>query len=561
MKKTLILISLIVLIAAVYSGFWWHKSNELKERVETALDEISKDENNNFALKYDSLERKGFPFTVELAFTNPQLIYKNNPSKVVQTGMVIVGSSIFEKEKIWIKASGTTDILAVQNSENPQHLRISGNSYFKCDYCGKHRGLLKTILRFKKDWDPLLTASLISKWIPIILRDSTINVKDFNVTQASKEQPNTFHDVLNVKEGYFNVKNKDADGYYHFSVDVNAEKMTFTNPQSIDDLHTIFPNSNKDELRQTFLDLGSFNMTFQAHGSLPTFDHPFYKNPSLENMPNFSFVVDKSNRTSELDNLSAKGLIEFEKLPENKFKGLLAAIEQWKATELLHAKVVKAVEVIAKEKVNDGVDPKRKELEKLIIEQSNDLVPDFTKFGTFVFQINSEVNGQRGSTPNHIEQGIFDLKILKVACDLYGLDLSGKLEKKLAGAYTSFLDIQIINYRDLFRDMANYYNKWQKIVVKSHQTNAESLPVISQAFVDRFSQFLESLSTKPESSTLDIPIYYEDSDHIKIGTKSLNDATADWTQTHIDLKNEIIKANPPTKVEEPKVEEQQKAAA
>lgn len=533
MKKIWLAIAVFIVVFIIFVGIWWYKSNELVVEVSNAINRISNEKEYPYTIKYDQLQSSGFPFSSQFIFTNPVLIAKDNSSKVIHHGILTIGSSIFEKDKLWVDFKGEMKIYP--KNDNGAHFIINGETYLECLICTKNILLFKDIA---KGFYPRI------ELLSLLLNNSTVKFKDLKIVEISKtEKP---FDLLKVNKAYFHLDNKIKEKFNHFNLHIDIKNMWSTSLDALEKFHQIFPASTKEEIRKAFFDIGPYNLTFAAHGFVPTLDHPFFQHPDLADIPSFEIVIDKSLYAGNLDSHVSNGQLKFKNLLNNSFKALIKSNEHWTATEKMHGKLSQIVDVIAKKEASDPHENSmKKKLAELIEVNKEDLVPDLAKFGTVNFVLDVEGEGEKKG--NKIEHAKVDLEEFKLSCSLYGIECLGKLEEKDDDNFSSFLEIRIRNYKSLFSDMAFYYNKWQRIFVNAHYTTAIQMPIISQVFVDRFVQFLVSLSISKDSTLLDVPIYYEDPERIKIGIKSFHDARLAWDQLMIDLNSEVIKANPPTK--------------
>jgi hypothetical protein len=523
--KTGILISTLVILVAAYTGIWWTKSNELKDQVARSLVEMSQQENATVELTYDKLERAGYPFGIELAFTNPKLIQNGHGLKVLHEGGVVIGRSILNQDKVWIKTTGKTDLTLVakaegDRAEEKEHLLISGKTYLECIRCGGHLHIVNNMLH---------SDLTFGEWIPLLLADSTFKMNDFKVFQIgkNKSEPNL---ILEIKKGLFNVKNKEEVGNNHFTIDVDVKNMiSGVNQKTVDLIKPLYPNLNEEEFKKSFMELGGSDLVFQAHGFIPTTDHPFYQSPSWDTLPTFSLVVDKSEQKSVLAENKSHGTLEFQRSADKKFTGVVKFEQKSKASDKFHSVAVKIV---------DRSMNKNSEKAKLLAEHSAELIPDLAQFGVIENLLDLKFQGDE-SGPGFPLQSI-DLKNYTLACELYGLKINGKAED--LEHLKAHWNIQLENYKNLFADMLNYYTKWQKLLAQA-KTKSQ-LPVITPHIVERVEQFLETLSTNAKPKQLNIEIAYEEPGPAKIGTKTIEEVFAAWRQLETDLEAEYKKSNP-----------------
>lgn len=530
-----ILIGVIALSAAIYTGVWYHKSNELKESVDIALAERSKNNNYPFQMTYDKIERTGYPFNVEITFTNPKFLLNESQSKIIHTGNLTFGQSLFDKQKIWVKSRGKTEYTPAHTGEKTEKeegpITFTGNAFLECSNCGNHLQLVNN----------MLTNTLtIEEWAAILLENSKLELNDFTITQESKDRSD-IQQIVKIQDAVLGVQNKIEKGNNNFVIHVDVKKMSpiFT-LQTIESLRKIFPNASEEEIKTAFYSCDNSDIILQAHGFVPTKDHPFYQSPSLKNLPPFSLVIDKIDFKNACSIYQSEGKIRFEKPTEKEFKGLISFLYELKVTEKYHSQLIKMGELFASNKQAIKESDIPPDVAQVFKEHANELIPNLTKQGTIKNTIELNFHGHEEANSDNLDY--VELNKYKIGSDLYDLNLDGKAEKTNTGNFAGNLDIKLKNYQELFKDILNYYMKWQKYLAQAKAK--EQLPIISTQYVEKIEKFLESFSTSSNSNQLEIPIVYDGLTQIKIGKKTLADAINAWSQLLVDLDEEYKKSNP-----------------
>ncbi|MBA2726672.1 MAG: hypothetical protein H0U49_00665 [Parachlamydiaceae bacterium] len=534
-----ILIAIVALLGASYTGVWYYKSNELKESVEIALAERSKDNSSPWKMTYDNVEKAGYPLNIELTFTNPKFLDIESQAQIVHTGNMTFGQSLLDKQKIWVKSNGKTDLIPPKYSVNDGkpdevHTIFLGNAFLECSNCGEHLQLVNNML---------VNTLTFEEWVPILLENSKLELNDFTISQESMDSSG-IQQIVKMQNAVFNINNKIQNGNNNFSFEMDVKKFSpIVTPETLDSLGEIFSHTSKEELMTTFYGYGDSNLILQIHGFLPTLDHPFFKTPSLENLSSFSFVIDKAEFINECSSYQSAGKIGFEKQADKTFKGIVTLAQEAKVTELYHTKLVKMGELLAREGKTIKEDQfSFPDVAKVFEEHSNELVPNIHALGTINDSIGLHFHGKEGAISNSIEYIVVELNKYNMTNDLFSLNFDGKLEKKDVNKDSGNLNIQLKHYKNLFNSILSYYSKWQTYLAQAKAR--EQLPVISTQYIERIEKFLESFSTSTSSGQLDIPIVYQDPIHIKIGPKNMQEAFIAWSQLVMDLNTELQKSNP-----------------
>jgi hypothetical protein len=470
MKKLLTLVILLALIAAGYTMFWVNTTDSLKQRVIQFAD--------SHGITYDAIAKAGYPFGAEVILTNP----KNAAN--LHRGTVSVGSSLFDIKKMWITLAGTTEI-------NHNESTLSGTTTLKCNYCIKEN----------------LTIEL-----PEPLTDMHVQFTD--ITLANKTG-----DVLKINQGLFTLKNELIEGFNNFSLGIDAKGFTYNPNNEIN--HKFFSNFTDEELDALKSDPSDIG--FEAHGKIPAFQHPFYMNPSFENLPPFfTFVIDKSYIKSPLYTSTSDGSFEFKKEPDQ-FKAVMKMDGESVITDKLKPRLIKIVKTFSKD---------QKALTQLISENASELIPDFTRFGAIKSTLDASF---AGNPSTGIIGASLDLRNFELASKPYGLKLNGQ-----ASLLKSDFTISLLHYLQLFSDVRHYYNKWQRILVESGTLTPKEMPVLSTRFQELVVKFLESFSESKDKERLEITFGYSPQE-ITIGAKNITQVMESYSQLVSDLKEEFEK--------------------
>jgi len=522
-KRTPSLILIIFALVCFYTVFWFHKTDELKKRVVKETRVMEDNIHGVIEFSYEDVSRAGYPFDVELVYTNPKLSHVGHDYRFVHEGKLTIGTSLFDKEKVWIKTAGSTTV-----SVGKEQFRLLGSTLLKCDDCdGEYIRHL-----YRKD----LNDHDFMEWASKALRNATIELKDFAIVNISQDKDVISPEAFKMDRGYINLQSSEKDGLFHFSFDFDVKGFRLIFEPNLPTLFKEYhPAIDRARLEKVTVEFGPSNFAFLARGTIPAMDHPFYSNPSVGQIPDlFSFALDKFDFNNGLGTYHSNALVDFKKLADNQFRLAFFSEDQLRASPKLQLWVIDLIKLL------DGSGDFR----SVIAKHSSELVPNFAQFGLIESKHNLEFLGKLGLDPEMITVGSYDLKDLKLGCDLYGLEIKGKIMEPGFDALNGHFNIRLTHYHEMLRDLRNYYNKWAKILVESKIAIA-IMPVISESFVDRLSQFLASLSTEKDKDNIDIPIVIRNTqgDNITIGGKNTAELLQSFFELQAELKAEIKKGN------------------
>lgn len=529
----------ILVLIAIYTVIWWHQSNRLQDEVTKTLADMSKRDGSSAVLTYDKVVRGGYPLDVDLIFTNPKLVEKESKIEIAHQGTVKIGRAIFQPEKVWVKSEGKTafNLPKEATGDEDQHYIVDGKIFYKCVGCGSHIHLVNN--EFVSD----LT---LDQWIPIVLSDSLLELKDFSVARSAKE-PTDFHDFLKIGKGFIKTKNTTSGGYNKFQVKSEFDKISSAvEYHALAHFKELFPDASDEELKQAFFGFGEGTWVLEAHGAFPTLDNPFYNSPSFGNLPSFSFVLDKLESRDAYAAYTAKGGLSFDRNTDKTVKGMIYADKEVQFTEKLHPKLVDLAKVLGQSIAkNKEMNPRHAAVAQVLVDKAKQLIPDLARLGVIKSVIDLKSYGKTADDPNNLISFNVDLEKLKLESNLFQFNATGKVGFPEDKDSSATFNLQLKQYKELFNALLKYYTRWQTSLQKVK--TASQLPVITSKYVERIEQFLQSLSTTSRADELDIRFVYQDPGKAQIGKKSMQEVMMAWTQLMADLKAEFERANPSLK--------------
>lgn len=141
------------------------------------------------------------------------------------------------------------------------------------------------------------------------------------------------------------------------------------------------------------------------------------------------------------------------------------------------------------------------------------LVPNQSDFGQIKMNIDTELLGAWG---NSLPPPQLNIRKFKCECELYGLDLSGKI-KWDEYAPQMELAVRLNHHRDLFLDFIHFYNRAGPLLTQLFGP----CPSLSDKVAAKLSMFLESLSHPTSEGSLNLTLKLDENGELKVGSKPI----------------------------------------
>lgn len=541
MKKTFFtLIILFLVLTGAYTGYWWYQTQELKKFVLTLIKEEEARNENQLKISYDSIHRKGFPFSVGIGLKNPQVIWLNNDSLVLQApseislqGMMTIGNSIFS-DRVWTKVNGEIHFFpqgkaGSGNVQEENYWIVSGNFFVK-----------GTSLRHLQ-WNGTLEKKLLTKQVEFLkkffenvsFKGDHLAVSYFAVDHAIQ--------FASLDKAIVYYQNKEVeDDRNHFYVDVDLQGLEFFQDIDQNPIFQKLPFPDKVHL-QLLAASGKNDFHVEAHASLPAYDQ-FLQTISLDTLPEFSIVLDKYTTKSDFGSSTHTGKVELNRSKPGFLEGSLLLDIEAKFSEKYHKELVRIADLIVQELKKSSPAEEQKKFDKLLganREEFYRLIPNPMDFGTFASHLNFYVQMEKEPNSNEMKQIHFQVKNSSASSDLYGIVVDSDLLQKEKAPFQGTSKVQVTQYKALVQDVVNYYNRLTHFLAYSGFIEKEAMVEANPELQKKILQFLVSISDerKEDSSTLTVTITNQDS-QVKIGSLSLDEFLNSWMKLRQELSRD-----------------------
>jgi hypothetical protein len=506
MKVLKIAIFLFLIAFGAYSIFWFKQSSELENLFKKQIDSLTRNENNHYSLKYDSIESGGYPFNFSLALINPTIteipidIMDSSKGAEIKINGKIIDHFTLSGDFKSVEYTGKANITIPSQDEEPNSsFLVDGNMLLE----SKNGSLIPVdALKSLVSVDQILN----NFWEYLNLDDSSVHLSNLKILDMQKNLPIVNFDKFDM---HFNQKQidqlnqtilfeanmkgfdisefisygfslQDASGfleklYREFMLALNSKrgKTGF-------DLNLTLNVPNNEEISKIL------KRNIATYITLP--------------LPEFSISLDWSTNTGAFGGSTVKSnfAIKHEDSKEEtialKLDGSTANTQAY-VDALVYAldKMSQTAALLEPENENE-----KKIIDLLVNHRSNvmEIIPKTNECGTFQELIDMNIKLNRNKLDSKIKIDNFAL-----LCKLYGIQLHGEVDGSIRST-TGAMTLDVLNYETFIRDLTAYINKLIPIFnLVDFQVN--KIPVTLE---ERVLKYLREISNEPQTSSKDIHI-------------------------------------------------------
>lgn len=546
MKKLSGFIILIVVLALIYTGFWFYQANRVKKLVVYHLNEYAKPNEKGYQVKVDKVSVQGYPLSYEVKLLNPRYekvkeAPETEPSlKVAVDGAIKIGTDILGRN-YWVKQEGDINYGPIVEDHGIKKYSAQGNlklkvgvrhpQYFQA-FLHPFFGLPKVFYKENPTFQELMNELKMASY-------EDHDFRMYELDDHSKKQLLEFtkgrvqwqHEPTGKEEDkfVFNLDLKDFEAVENGRLLLpHLKKLMDLNTDMTVDVPYIL-NSGKNNIA---LD---FEATLPQNFDLAKFFN--YKNLNLE------------LKKLEMDNLYGHtvatfgvNLKETEKDSRTFHLGLnTESLVTQKGSEAIHRQFIDSLKLKVAEQPSEPENKVLLDLLKCCEDSLQELIPNYTKLGKMKLNIDTDIKVKNISQNPSLDKIL--VNHLDAIAEPYGIKSHGTAEfanNRPQGKY----EIEWINYKEMIHDAIAYYNRihpiFEKISESNHQPLAVGLidPTKEKEIVD----FFKSISNNPsnDDKTITVTIDFTDISNIKIGHSSIEQVKEAWGK----LIRDIVKPEP-----------------
>lgn len=553
MKKIIYpFIILLAIVCVAYFAFWWYRADHLKKIVVASIENFERA--NGVHIQYDDIEKRGFPFNVELGIIDPLIIFHDQTEKILQDpieifleGTLVLGTRMWES-KAWIGIDGNTHFTRIAEEADEESEEAEDKHW-----------ILGGKLLFSWPSHHLLTYDEAGACR--CFDDLTLQINNLRFSHAKPDPKNL---IFSLENSLFHFKlSKQNELMNDFLVELDIHNFNFYPHKEL--YNRLFPGLIGNEMQFLLTERGKHSSSFVAHGTLPNSEY-FIKSITDKKLFPFSIMIDKSFVKDDLAEAFVKGKIELENPRDQIFQGHVSYDSYHQFSEKYREALIQTIEMMAElTKMNPSLDSKESEFWVAHTKDIAELVPDLSQFGKIISQMDLNlklVSDQESAPPKGVDHvpGItvenesgfnYRLDLLKLNqfnlhTDLYGGELAGEYKEKDFSLPSGHVTIKMKNYRELIKDATEYYQRWYLMLNKAEFPDRESLPKVAPNFVEKTISLLQAISDDPKAEKNPIEITVQiDSDHpenFKVGTLGFFEFMNVWIQFAMELSPDSFKS-------------------
>lgn len=496
MKLFKIVFTLLLLACGAYSAFWYTQSSKAEKLFKNHIDQLN--ENSPYKLKYDSIEREGFPSHFALALVNPTI------TEVAGSEVKINGKLIdhfnFRGELKSVEFDGKAHVFLPPREGLPlSNVLVEGKMSMK----SANKSLIPVEeLKNLGNVNQIMENPL--KYID--LDDSVIEVSNLKIFDAQNHSLIMSFDHLNM------TLDHQAKEKIRQVIALKADLKGLITSHSVQ--NSFYGNQLSEGIGQLY---GEFIQTLSSQQGKVALgldlDLDVPNNAELQKIKERGFTWYISHPLPELA-IALNDLYQISAFGQSSLKGnLITKVEESEEESIifnLNAEITGtqhyvdaltyAIEAVGKKAAMvDPADEIEKTLKELFVNHQKELIaliPNLLELGTLQKNIDMAVNFNRKTLHSEIDITHFDL-----LSELYGIQLHGEVKGSLMST-TGALTMDLLNYHPLIHDVRLYANK----VIHLINTMGRQLNEISEAMEQKFLVYLREISNDPQSDAKDLQI-------------------------------------------------------
>lgn len=553
MKKLSGLIIIIVLLALIYTGFWFYQAHHVKELVVYHLNEYAKPNEEGYHLKVEDVSVHGYPFNYEVKLTRPryELAEKEQGAeenlRIALDGVLKIGTDIFGR-KYWIKQEGDLNYIPNDTADqNSKRYVVKGHPEFKVDvahpqyaqaFMHPFHGLPKVFYKENPSFQEVLSEIKMASY-----EDS-----DFGMYEVDE---NAMKQLLGFSKGWvrwMHGPKGSEDENFVFNLDLKDFEAAENGKPLLPHLKKLMDlNTDMAVDVPYILGSGKNSISLDFETTLP-------QNFNIWNFLNYKNVNIELKKL-KVDNLYGQTAANFDfnlKEKENDSRNLhfdfnAESTISEKGSEAIHRQFIDSLKLKIKEQPEDPDNKVLIDLLKCCEDRLQDIIPNYSNLGKMQFNFDTDIQIKNISKGPALEKILVNK--LDATTKPYGIKSHGKAEfidDKASGLY----EIDWLNYKEMIHDAVTYYNRIHPLFEKFSQANNQpvSIGLINEAQEKEIADFFKSISNDPskDASTIEITIDFTDINNPKIGHNSLDQVKQAWEKLSEDImkKPETPSAKP-----------------
>lgn len=546
MKKFSGLITAIIILAILYTGFWFYQAERLKKIVNYHVQEYAKPNAEGYHVKVEDVSVHGYPFSYEVALKNPRYEKVSDsqqpaPAKMAVEGAIKIGTDILGKS-YWIKQEGDITYKP-QTKEDSKKYVVKGNMDLSVDVA--HPQFSKSILHpFFGLPKVFYQESLSFQELLNELKMARYTDHDFAIYETDG---NSAKELLRFSNGFVqwsHAPRGTEDERFAFSIDLKDFEAAEQGAPLLPHLKKLMDMNTDLAIDIPYiLGSGKNNISMDFEAILPQNFQvgKFFKYDNL-NIALKNFQMDNLYGNTSLHfDLGLREREEDSRILHLSLNGESRITE--KGSEAIHSQFLRGLK---QQVASNSSDPESKVLAELLQccqENLKDLVPNYDKLGDMQFNFNTDVKVNNISKNPTVEK--ITLHNLDAVADPYAIKSHGLAEFPNDQPRGTF-EINWINFREMIHDAVAYYNRIRPIFEKFSQANKQQplmIDTISPLKEREIIDFFKSISNDPttEDSTITITIDFTNMADLKIGHNSAAQVKEAWSKLVSDLKKTELK--------------------
>ena len=493
-----------------YSAYWYIHAQQIENLLQEKL------ANQQHAkITYDSIEKRGFPFSIQLALVNPKVHVENEAITFDLDGSVAARWSVIGDLKD-IDVSGKSRFAMPFNEDGHiSEMHFEGNTVAEIDS------------------------------IQSIGDKGVLTVSNGHMRSSDSEGFGEFDWKFDTIRVGYDVKHPDADRSI-VDLDVNLQGGTYNvkEPGSSHELIDFYRALVGTVVEKT----GKVNSAFTLSCQLPSVAKckQLMESPMMlltQAVPKVSIVLKNGATSDALSQGEVLGSLTISEDEKNNVETHITASGFVRYLAAYHDAVIAGIDKLKELAETWDASDDLKAVKNLLANNSDSLkalVPHPETLGKIEANTNVLIVLNKRTFNCHVA-----VDPLGVSCDLYGISIKSDLQERNNCTHGD-VGITLKNASNLVSELVSYYNRIEGVVNLFEQDTQKHLKPLPEGAAQKIVGFLSHLSANPaDPNDLHITVVYNDG-KLQIGPLTREEARAEFEElwAEIMLETGITPATP-----------------
>lgn len=522
----------LVVALGIYTAVWYTKAHELEKNLHAQIEKAAQDKTHGYQFQYESIERSGYPFDINLALKNPRIKVFGSSAEIRLNGQIIDKFTPLGGLKS-IEYNGKTHlVIPAEEGKEEQQFLLEGEIMVESE----SGSLLpdSVLHQLSRVEDPLNEI-----WSHLNLANGKVVLNNLKLTDLNENKTALELDHATIRFAHKDVSEKNQTVFLNAIVKgLNSYPTLSYLYFHVGDLDT------STKLTQTFHEalyskMGKTDLNFDMDLDIPSNKQ---WQEIVENTTGY-FLVNPVPTSKVMLKGSSSGdnfgpskfdlnLVTNENEAHDVYFSLKVNSESSPTKAYVDAltyAVQETGKAAAEMKAANNDEEKLQELFTKHREDVLAIVPKMNEFGTIKFAHNIDIKTNKETFHTNVK-----LPKLELMSAPYGGRIHGEAQGD-TNNFTATFTFDLIKYKPMIQDLMAYYNRLTKVINVFESDEKSKLKEVSPQLVEKVLTYIREISNKPTSNSTDVEITTTTvENNTQVGTLTLDE--------FLHLSNELLEA-------------------